>query len=344
MNRISLMPVPLMLLLLSACATQPMEDDRLQQAQQAVSEAEENAAVARYAPLALRDAQETLRQAQQLARQNAEPEVVEHYAYLAQKRAEIAQSLARREMLVHSTEDVQQQRAQIMLEARERAAEQARQQAEQAHAEAERLRREAQQERERAQLSQHELEQARQQAQLSQQELQEAREQAQLSQQALQEAQRQLADLKPKQTERGLVLTLDEVLFPFNSADLQAGNQRALDRLAQYLEAQPDASILIEGHTDSVGDTGYNQRLSERRAESVYQALTQRGIDPSRVRIAGLGESFPVADNETPQGRAQNRRVEVVVAQGDTPASRQEMQQARRGRPAERERTPEPRG
>jgi outer membrane protein OmpA-like peptidoglycan-associated protein len=317
MKRLGLTLMPLTMLLLSACATQPVKKDTLQQAQQAVSGLEENAAVTRYAPVALRDAQETLRQAQQLARQGEDPQLVEHYAYLALKRAQIAQALARREMLVRSAEDVQQQRAQVMLQARERAIEQARREAEQARMQAEQLRQEAQQ----------------------------AREQAQLSQQALQEAQSQLADLEPRQTERGLVLTLDEVLFAFNSAELQAGNQRALDRLAQYLQAHPDHNLLIEGHTDSVGDAGYNQGLSERRAQSVYQALTQRGVDPARVRIIGLGENFPVADNGTPQGRSENRRVEVVIAQDAIPQSRQEIQQAQRQRaPAGRETRRQPQG
>lgn len=289
MKKLGFLILPLMLLL-SACATQPAKNETLQQAQQAVSEAETNPAVARYAPVALRDAQQTLQQAQQAARAGAEGRDVEHLAYLAMRRAEIAQSLARRELLVRSAEDVQQQRAQVMLEARERAAQQA------------------------------------------QQEAQLARQETQQAQQALQEAQRQLSEFEPKQTERGLVLTLGEVLFPFDSANLQAGNQRAMDRLAQYLQANPDQEILIEGHTDSVGTAGYNQRLSEQRAESVYQALEQRGVDPSRVRVVGLGENYPVADNSTNAGRSENRRVEVVIAQDQMPPSRQEVQQAQRQR------------
>lgn len=280
MIRPSLALAPLLLLLLSACAPQPTRSDTLQQAQQAVSEVESNAAVSRYAPVALRDAQETLRYANRLAREGADQQEVDHYAYLALKRAQIAQAQARREVLAQSTQNAERQRAKIRLEARERALEQARQEAE-------------------------------------------------ASRKALEEAQRELADLRPKQTERGLVLTLGEVLFPFDSAELQAGSQRALDRLARYLQANPGHNILIEGHTDSTGDTAYNQRLSEQRAKSVSRALIQRGVDPSRVRTTGLGENFPVADNKTAAGRSENRRVEVVVAQNKMPPSQQEMQQAR---------------
>lgn len=272
---------PLILLFLSACAThQGASSEALDQARQAVSEVEDNPAVVRYAPVALREAQESLQQAERSAQQGKDPAATEHLAYLAQKRAQIAQTQARREVLAHSTQNIEQQRAQIQLEARERAVEQARRETEEAR-------------------------------------------------QALEEAQRKLADLQPQQTERGLVLTLGEVLFPFDSADLQAGDQRALDRLAQYLQAHPNHNILIEGHTDSVGDEGYNQRLSERRAEAIYRALVQRGVDPARLRAAGLGEDFPIADNSTASGRSQNRRVEVIVAQGETPRTRQEMQQAR---------------
>lgn len=286
MKRFKVLLPSFIFLLLSACAMQQdSESETLNQARQAVSEAEDNAAVSRHAPVALREAQENLRQAEQSARQGEDAKATEHYAYLALKQAQIAQAQGRRGVLVQSTQNTEQQRAKIQLEARERALEQARRETEQ-------------------------------------------------TQQALEEAQRKLADLQPQQTERGIVLTLGEVLFAFDSADLQAGDQRSLDRLAQYLQAHPDHRILIEGHTDSVGDDGYNQRLSERRAESVYRALVQRGVDPERLRAAGLGESFPIADNSTPSGRSENRRVEVVVAQGEEPPTRQEMQQARQRTPA----------
>jgi outer membrane protein OmpA-like peptidoglycan-associated protein len=177
-----------------------------------------------------------------------------------------------------------------------------------------------------------EAERARQQAQSYQQQLEQQRAQ-------LREAQQQLSDLQPQQTERGIVLTLGEVLFPFNSAQLQPGNERTLDRLAAYLEANPDYQILIEGHTDAVGSAQYNQRLSERRAEAVRSALAQRGIDPSRIRSTGLGEGYPVASNAAPEGRAENRRVELVIAQGEMPPTREEV------RPdVARERQGQPRG
>lgn len=120
MKQLKFLLIPLMLMLLSACATQQPSSEALDQARQAVSEAEDNAAVVRHAPVALREAQESLRQAEKSAKQGENPKEVEHYAYLAQKRAQIAQAQARREVLAQSTQTVEQQRAQIQLEAREK--------------------------------------------------------------------------------------------------------------------------------------------------------------------------------------------------------------------------------
>ena len=152
-----------------------------------------------------------------------------------------------------------------------------------------------------------------------------ARREAERLQAQLRDAQQQLAELEPQQTERGIVLTLGEFLFPFDSAELQPGAERTLDRLAQYLRDNPDYLVLIEGHTDATGDAGYNQQLSERRADAVRAALAQRGIGRDRVRSVGLGEDYPVASNAQPEGRAQNRRVEVVIAEGQMPPTRDEV-------------------
>ena len=123
----------------------------------------------------------------------------------------------------------------------------------------------------------------------------------------------QLSELKPKQTEQGIMLTLSQVLFAFDSAQLQSGAQAPLDKLASFLSERPQIQVQIVGYTDSVGSETYNQRLSERRAQSVADAMAQRGIDRARMRVAGEGESNPVATNETEQGRQLNRRVEFTL-------------------------------
>jgi outer membrane protein OmpA-like peptidoglycan-associated protein len=122
-----------------------------------------------------------------------------------------------------------------------------------------------------------------------------------------------LSDLQAQQTERGLVVTLGDVLFETDRAELKPGAERTLDGLVRALRDDPAASVSIEGHTDSTGGRDYNIDLSLRRAQAVKDYLASRGIDPGRVSALGLGADYPVASNTTEAGRQQNRRVEVVV-------------------------------
>jgi outer membrane protein OmpA-like peptidoglycan-associated protein len=127
------------------------------------------------------------------------------------------------------------------------------------------------------------------------------------------EMQRQIDELQAKPTDRGLVLTLGDVLFTTGTADLNAGATGSLDKLAAFLNHYPDRSAMIEGHTDSVGENDYNQGLSQRRADSVKSYLMGQGISSMRLATAGKGETQPVAGNESATGRQQNRRVEVII-------------------------------
>lgn len=129
--------------------------------------------------------------------------------------------------------------------------------------------------------------------------------------------QQQLAELKAQQTERGMVLTLREVLFDTNKAVLKPGAASQMDRIAQFMQQNPDTKVLIEGHTDSTGSEERNEQLSQERADAVAQALAERGVDPSRVQAMGRGEGYPVASNETSAGRQQNRRVEIVFSDAE---------------------------
>jgi len=119
--------------------------------------------------------------------------------------------------------------------------------------------------------------------------------------------------LKAKPTDRGLVLTLGDVLFDTGKATLNSGASRKLDSLVQFLTEHPDRRVEIDGFTDSVGSDSYNQELSQRRADAVKAALVGRGIDPTRVNTEGYGKEFAVASNTDASGRQQNRRVEVVI-------------------------------
>ena len=126
----------------------------------------------------------------------------------------------------------------------------------------------------------------------------------------------QLAGLNTKKTERGLVLTLGDVLFDTGKATLKPGAYDTMDRLANALKEDPTRKVMIEGHTDSVGTDEYNQALSERRAASVQAALMERGVATNQLSSVGKGESTPVASNSDPGGRQQNRRVELIFQEG----------------------------
>jgi outer membrane protein OmpA-like peptidoglycan-associated protein len=138
------------------------------------------------------------------------------------------------------------------------------------------------------------------------------------SQQRVDSLEAQLADLKAKKTDRGLVLTLGDVLFDTNQSTLKAGAYGTLDRLAMALRENSGRKVIIEGHTDNVGSDATNQALSERRAQSVQMALTQRGVARDQITAIGKGENFPVASNDDANGRQTNRRVELIFAE-DSP-------------------------
>jgi outer membrane protein OmpA-like peptidoglycan-associated protein len=122
-----------------------------------------------------------------------------------------------------------------------------------------------------------------------------------------------LAGLKASKTDGGVVVTLGDVLFETGRADLKSASHQTLDKLTAFLQAYPKRNVQIEGFTDNVGGDGYNQSLSERRADSVRDALTSMGVANDRILTKGLGKSSPVGDNGTAAGRQQNRRVEVLI-------------------------------
>jgi outer membrane protein OmpA-like peptidoglycan-associated protein len=124
--------------------------------------------------------------------------------------------------------------------------------------------------------------------------------------------------LQAKQTDRGLVLTLGDVLFTTGRADLKPGAAGNLDKLVAFLNKYPDRGVTIQGYTDSVGSEDYNQRLSERRTDSVKSYLAEQGISSMRLSALGKGRRDPVADNDSAAGRQQNRRVEVIISNQTT--------------------------
>ena len=135
------------------------------------------------------------------------------------------------------------------------------------------------------------------------------RDQALIAQQEI-----QLKELNAKKTERGLVITLGDVLFSTNKAQLESGGVRNVQKLADFLKKYPQHKVLVEGYTDSTGSDSLNQELSDRRANSVRTALLDMGSSSDRVTARGYGEAYPVASNDTAASRQLNRRVEIILS------------------------------
>lgn len=130
--------------------------------------------------------------------------------------------------------------------------------------------------------------------------------------------QRELEEIEEVDVERIDEETLrvnfdSDILFQVDSAVLSQRSRDSLDEFAQVMQEYPKTAILVQGFTDSTGTEEYNQRLSERRADAVYNHLAMRGVDRSRMEATGYGEGYPVADNATPEGRSQNRRVSILI-------------------------------
>jgi outer membrane protein OmpA-like peptidoglycan-associated protein len=158
------------------------------------------------------------------------------------------------------------------------------------------------------------LEAREREAQNAKSEAETAKNTASAAQSELASARQELLALQAKQTDRGPVMTLSDVLFDTGRATLKPGADRDLDRLAQALKDNSNTRVIIEGHTDSVGSDSYNEELSRRRAQAVADALHARGVPAERLEAKGLGKSYPVASNASVAGRQQNRRVEIVFS------------------------------
>jgi outer membrane protein OmpA-like peptidoglycan-associated protein len=164
--------------------------------------------------------------------------------------------------------------------------------------------------------TQAELERTRQQLTQSEQQLTQERQARVDAEKRAKEALENLAKMASiKEESRGMVITLSgAVLFPSGQAALLPGAMASLDNVVTALKSTPDRSITVEGHTDSVGTRNYNMDLSQRRAQAVRDYLVSRGLPSEIVKAQGFGPDRPIAENSTAEGRANNRRVEIVVS------------------------------
>ena len=298
---------------LAACGTAP-KNPILEEARSGYSAAQSDPNVSRLAPLQLQDAGKALDNANRAQEKGEDKEVVNHLAYVAKQRVQIAQETAHQKNAEAEIAEANAERDKIRLETRTAEAEAAKQQAAQSAEELAAANAAREQDRQRMQAQQAETEEARRQAEQAQQANTQTAAQLEEAQAKLKQMESELNELNAKKTERGMVITLGDVLFDTNKAQLKPGAQRSLEKLAAFFKEYPERKAEIEGFTDSTGGDEYNQKLSERRAESVKQALVDMGVEADRISTRGYGKQYPVATNATPAGRQLNRRVEIVLS------------------------------
>lgn len=291
--------------LLSACSTVPTTTATLDEARANYVAASNNPAVSSYAPTEFQEASAALDRANQAAAKRESLDTVDRLAYLAKQRIATAQEVAKARAAQSEIENAARQRNQVQLEART--------------AEAERARREAAQAQAQAAAANAQVSAAQQQAQQAQAEAEAARQQAAMLAERSAKLEALLVDLHAKKTERGMVVTIGDVLFATDRAELTPNGMMAVRKLAEAMMQNPDRTVLVEGFTDSTGSSAYNQDLSERRAQAVAQALTSLGVPRQRVATRGYGEAYPVAGNDTAANRQLNRRVEIVLSNENAP-------------------------
>lgn len=329
-----LTPTLLAVATLAACGTMS-ENSRLNEARNDYTAAQNNPQVVSLAPGELRQADDALAKANAAAKKSENAEVITHLAYVAKQRVAIAQETARQKAAETAITNAGIERDRLRLESRTAEAESAQRQAQTSQQQAQASQQNAAASMQQAEKSQQSAEAAQRDAQdlakkssalelsaeaslhaaaIAREEADIAQQQARQSELRTAQMETQLKELNAKKTERGLVITLGDVLFDTNKSDLKTGANRSLKKLADFLKKYPDRQAEIEGYTDSTGNPEHNKDLSERRANAVRASLLRMGIGPDRLTTRGFGPESPVASNDTSAGRQMNRRVEIIVS------------------------------
>jgi outer membrane protein OmpA-like peptidoglycan-associated protein len=269
--------------------------------------AQSNPNVATYAALEMKQATDAVAAADAMAMDRSSAEVVEKLAYLARQKIALTQEVTKTKMAESEVAKAGEYRNQLLLDQRTNQANIAKNSAEKSKQETAL----AQQD---AAVAQQGTALAQQDAALAQRDAANAQRGAQDAQLRAAELEAQLAELSAKQTDRGMVITLGDVLFGTDLARLNNEGINTAQKLVKILQSNPNRTVAVEGHADSTGSAAHNQELSERRAGAVRTALTELGISAGRISVRGYGESHPVAANDTAQNRQMNRRVEIVLS------------------------------
>lgn len=280
--------------ILSGCSSASApQNPALTAAHGSYNNARANPQVTSLAALELKEAGDTLAKADDAFSKGQGADTVNHLAYMANQQVGIAQQTARQKTAEAAVTNAGAKRTEARLESRT--------------AEADAAKRQVATAKDKAELQAADL--AAADAELAAADAQAQRDRALIEQQ-----EQQLKELNAQKTERGLVITLGDVLFNTNKAQLKSGGMHNVQKLAAFLNQYPQHKVLVEGHTDSTGSDSYNLELSDRRANAVRTALIDKGVSSDRIATRGYGEAYPVAGNDTAAGRQLNRRVEIILS------------------------------
>ncbi|HSY27807.1 MAG TPA: OmpA family protein [Burkholderiaceae bacterium] len=287
MKKPALLPAMLVIAaLVSACSTAPRTTSLLDQTRSDYVAAQNNPNVARYAPMEMQQATVAMDQANAASNHDDSVEKIDKLAYIAKDKIALAREVTKQKEAEAEIARTNRERDHMLLDQRTNEADQAKIVAAQ------------------SQLT----------AQVALGEAAAAQRKTEEAQAHAAQLQAELADLSAKQTDRGLVITLGDVLFGTDQAHLNPDGMHTAQKLADVLKQNPQRTVLVEGYTDSTGTVSHNQELSERRADAVRTALQEMGIAGDRVTIHGYGPQYPVAANDTSMNRQLNRRVEIVLS------------------------------
>lgn len=285
-------------LMLSACSTVPTTTPRLDEARADFVAANNNPQIAAYAPLEFKQATDALDRANEAAAKRDSLDTIDRLAYVAKQRIATAQEVAKAKTAEADVANAGRERDRVQLQART--------------AEADRAKRDTATAQAQAAAAQQQAQDAQAQAQAAQQQS------AQLAEHSAR-LEALLVELHAQKTERGMVVTIGDVLFGTDRAELTPAGMANVQKLAEAMKQNPDRTVMVEGFTDSTGTSAHNKDLSERRAASVATALTSLGVPREHVAMRGYGEAFPVASNDTASNRQLNRRVEIVLSNEGAP-------------------------
>lgn len=292
---------------LVACGSMPASNSLLDQAHSDYRTVQADGQALTLAPAEMKQAADALDRADAALAQGGDAAQVDQLAYLAKQRVALAQAATSRKGAESAVARASAERDRMRLTARTAEADAANQSAANAQLD--------------ARSAQRQTEAAQRQSATSQQQAANAQQQAASSQMQAGEAERrsaalqaQLSALNAKKTDRGMVVTIGDVLFDTDRAQLKSGGLMNIERLGSFLKQYPQRKASIEGYTDSTGSESHNQALSGRRADAVMSALLKVGVERGQLAAQGYGENYPVAGNGNASGRQMNRRVEIVLS------------------------------